>query len=962
MSLGQPQNPDGAAGPGLARSRWGAVGSAARTGAQATLTAKHKRQVGLLATLSNARMFVLYTFEIVSGIASSLSTGACLLVLHEHGLCLWADDEDFVAGIMDLGSGLSNKSGEQFEHEFANRMEGWLQHKAQQEAAMRDRHQEQFSHLRSRLKGLEMEASIASAPVTALRRKQQSLLASKQYAEAFDHMKAIKRAEKAAMQAHREEQRRVNEETVRHLLEDQANEKENFKRSMRVEEDSLKEFKFKCVSSLSWGTGGKELPASVEPGSFNEHSNSPRGFTQEHTMRVPLDDVETFASSLRPSDGNIHWVGLGYEGEQQRHVRVHSNDATSASNPHHTAPAGATNVIRTGYPSVPPHVGSGSFPQNMVEDRAANSPLANDTHGTSNSVHHFLHDRSGNPTSSSAYSGGRWAVTTAETSHAQQDATSVPAYWMSSALAAPPEAVNRTSLEHNQSRTSIGTLHAPDNLRPIPTAWQANALNARPPSSFEGVHARGAGSDGGSLENAATVLLNAALTLVGRKEDYLPASGIGEYKWTSSTKTLMTTDQVPGQTLQTHDDTLIHPAAYGSSFVKGVDEPADGQWTAASKIKEGQTSRMETESSVNPSAQGSRAKRLLKNFGVASVLLGGGKTDNDPKSASDDDGDDDDAPLALSHAVPRGVSGRAVPGMDFSKMHALTVKPMTRANIMQPDSSPQLETGPIVDDTRGRGLHKFRSIGKKIENTSTLLAKGKEGNGGSKGHDKDEGTMQRGSAEETTTSQEKKVAAAKLLMRRAGNVPRLRGVVGEAQAPAIVSQEDAQPSQSQSQENLQAVEKHHSQQTNHALQAHRPSDGTVVQAKKMADRVEQESRMAENQKRQFTTDDFRNLFSYARHGKYKQVTELLKNGCPSEGRDQFGNTPMIIACQNGNARIVKALIRYSANIDSQNKQGCTGLHYCIAYGFNALSDYLIAKGANDKLLNKLGLSPYEGLR
>ena len=120
--------------------------------------------------------------------------------------------------------------------------------------------------------------------------------------------------------------------------------------------------------------------------------------------------------------------------------------------------------------------------------------------------------------------------------------------------------------------------------------------------------------------------------------------------------------------------------------------------------------------------------------------------------------------------------------------------------------------------------------------------------------------------------------------------------------------------------------------------------------------------MVESQKRQFTTDDFRNLFSYARHGKYKQVTELLKNGCPAEGRDQFGNSPLIIACQNGNARIVKALLRHSANIDSQNKQGCTGLHYCIAYGFNALSDYLIAKGANDKLLNKMGLSPYEGIK
>ena len=92
------------------------------------------------------------------------------------------------------------------------------------------------------------------------------------------------------------------------------------------------------------------------------------------------------------------------------------------------------------------------------------------------------------------------------------------------------------------------------------------------------------------------------------------------------------------------------------------------------------------------------------------------------------------------------------------------------------------------------------------------------------------------------------------------------------------------------------------------------------------------------------------------------MTELLKGGCPAEGRDQFVNSPLIIACQNGNARIVKALLRHGALINTQNKQGCTGLHYSIAYGFNALSDYLISKGADDKILNKLGLNPYEGIR
>lgn len=70
-----------------------------------------------------------------------------------------AEDEEFMGSLM---SGLEsvNRSREQFEHEFGFRMGKWADRKAQQEAALRDRHQEQFYHLRARLKGLEMEASI----------------------------------------------------------------------------------------------------------------------------------------------------------------------------------------------------------------------------------------------------------------------------------------------------------------------------------------------------------------------------------------------------------------------------------------------------------------------------------------------------------------------------------------------------------------------------------------------------------------------------------------------------------------------------------------------------------------------------------------------------------------------------------------------------------------------------------
>ena len=93
---------------------------------------------------------------------------------------------------------------------------------------MRERHREQFHHLRARLKSLETEASIASAEVKELRRKQQAMLQGKRYAEAFEHMKVIKKAEKDAMRKHREEQRETNERSVAHLLETQAAERAAF--------------------------------------------------------------------------------------------------------------------------------------------------------------------------------------------------------------------------------------------------------------------------------------------------------------------------------------------------------------------------------------------------------------------------------------------------------------------------------------------------------------------------------------------------------------------------------------------------------------------------------------------------------------------------------------------------------------------------------------------------------------
>ena len=78
-------------------------------------------------------------------------------------------------------------------------------------------------------------------------------------------------------------------------------------------------------------------------------------------------------------------------------------------------------------------------------------------------------------------------------------------------------------------------------------------------------------------------------------------------------------------------------------------------------------------------------------------------------------------------------------------------------------------------------------------------------------------------------------------------------------------------------------------------------------------------------------------------------------------RDEHGNTLLIIASQRGRKRMVKFLLRRNANMNAQNFVGCTALHYLYEYGHDRLAEYLLSKGASDEIINKAGLTVYEGL-
>ena len=98
---------------------------------------------------------------------------------------------------------------------------------------------------------------------------------------------------------------------------------------------------------------------------------------------------------------------------------------------------------------------------------------------------------------------------------------------------------------------------------------------------------------------------------------------------------------------------------------------------------------------------------------------------------------------------------------------------------------------------------------------------------------------------------------------------------------------------------------------------------------------------------------------------YNVLEEVLDdNGLNIETMDGFGNTLLIIACQQQgkSKKMVKFLLRRGANINASNHAGNTCLHYLYEYGHDELAKYLIRKGADDSLLNAEGFTCYEGTK
>ncbi|CAM9448946.1 unnamed protein product [Chrysoparadoxa australica] len=62
----------------------------------------------------------------------------------------------------------------------------------------------------------------------------------------------------------------------------------------------------------------------------------------------------------------------------------------------------------------------------------------------------------------------------------------------------------------------------------------------------------------------------------------------------------------------------------------------------------------------------------------------------------------------------------------------------------------------------------------------------------------------------------------------------------------------------------------------------------------------------------FYTADVESVFSLARHNRYQDVERLLEKGVPVNVLDEYGNSILAVACQNGHKRVAKAALRRGA--------------------------------------------------
>lgn len=104
------------------------------------------------------------------------------------------------------------------------------------------------------------------------------------------------------------------------------------------------------------------------------------------------------------------------------------------------------------------------------------------------------------------------------------------------------------------------------------------------------------------------------------------------------------------------------------------------------------------------------------------------------------------------------------------------------------------------------------------------------------------------------------------------------------------------------------------------------------------------------------------IFSQIRHGRSKRLQDSLKGNIDIDSEDEYGNSLLMVAIQNRQAKIAKILLHRGAKVNHTNSNGNSALHFAFAYDTSGeIAQFLIENGADDSLVNVYGLSPYDGI-
>ncbi len=101
-------------------------------------------------------------------------------------------------------------------------------------------------------------------------------------------------------------------------------------------------------------------------------------------------------------------------------------------------------------------------------------------------------------------------------------------------------------------------------------------------------------------------------------------------------------------------------------------------------------------------------------------------------------------------------------------------------------------------------------------------------------------------------------------------------------------------------------------------------------------------------------EDKNMLLAESRNGNTEAVKQLLEAGTDVNAKNNFGDTPLMLAARYGHNETVGLLLESSADINANNNYGWTALMWAARYGHTETVKFLLEKGADVNRENRHG--------